>query len=55
MSKSIKDLQPDLKVSEQHDAETVISFHSDLSGEISPIDTGAFRAAWMADGDYNAA
>ena len=55
MSKSIKDLQPDLENFLNHVMrETVISFHSDLSGEISPIDTGAFRAAWMADGDTSA-
>ena len=51
MTKPIKDLVPDLQQVLDHTMrETVISFHSDLSGEISPIDTGAFRAAWMADG-----
>ena len=55
MIKPIKDLMPDLKQVLDHTMrETVISFHSDLSGEVSPIDTGAFRAAWMADGDPSA-
>ena len=51
MSKSVKDLGPDLKKFLDHTMrETVISFHSDLSGEVSPIQSGDFRAAWMADG-----
>ena len=51
MTKPIEDLVPDLKQVLDHTMrETVISFHSDLSGEVSPIDTGAFRAAWMVDG-----
>ena len=55
MTKPIKDLVPDLQQVLDHTMrETVISFHSDLSGEISPIDTGDFRAAWMADGDASA-
>jgi len=52
MTKPIKDLVPDLQQVLDHTMrETVISFHSDLSGDISPKDTGAFRAAWMADGN----
>ena len=51
MTKPIKDLLPDLEQVLDHTMrETVISFHSDLSGEVSPIDTGQFRANWMADG-----
>ena len=51
MTKPIKDLVPDLQQVLDHTMrETVISFHSNLSGDISPKDTGAFRAAWMVDG-----